>query len=295
VKLVVDLGQSGTRYKLNDVETSLKIYKNSFDPLVVTLETIFNEVPKGQYPEVLLSLTGLQGNVGDPAPYGTLCNRIFGANSVCVMDDGIASYVGTLGNRSGVVLTLGGGVVAVSSHGGKFGHADGKGPIFGDFGGGFWLGQTALRLAIATVDGRERFDDLVSLLKNELKDYLNLENKTGIEASALCIATAKTLADGAAAGNTEALEILESGAKYLSKAIYAAWLKVKNDETAIPALAIKGGLSNSQLYVSLIHKFTNEEMQFETVKDASDNLIGAEKAASLFPTDIPPLLKWWRA
>ncbi|MFM7859817.1 MAG: BadF/BadG/BcrA/BcrD ATPase family protein [Candidatus Nanopelagicaceae bacterium] len=293
--LVVDLGQSGARYKVGTDVVALSIAKNSEDPVVLTVEKIFQQIPKQEFSAVALSLTGLQGDVADPRPYGELSHKYFNSKNVCIMDDGIASYVGSLGSKSGIVLTLGGGVVAIAANGGHFGHADGKGPIFGDFGGGFWIGQSALSKAISTIDGRDNYDDLVELLKVELSKYRSLENKTGIEASLLCIETAKIVTKGAADGVISAYSILESGAKYLSATIESAWRKVADKNGQIPVLSIKGGLSQSKDYVQLIQKFTAERINFEYLETTGDNLAGATKAAEVFTSDVTPLLKWWRA
>ena len=293
--LVVDLGQSGARYKIGSNIVSLEIAKNSEDPVVLTVEKIFNQIPKNNYRDIALSLTGLQGDVADPSPYGNLCHKYFGAENVCIMDDGIASYVGALEGNSGIVLTLGGGVVAIASNGGRFGHADGKGPIFGDFGGGFWIGQHGLRQAISTIDGRDKCEDLVELLKNELARYRTLDNKTGIEASRLCIEAAKTVAYGAATGVINATAILKAGADYLAATIESAWRKVDNQGNTTPILSIKGGLSQSKEYVQLIQEATAKRISFEYRETQGDNLLGATKATELFVDDVAPLLKWWRA
>lgn len=294
MNLVVDLGQSGARVKIDDEVTSLGIAKNSAESVADTLERIFQNIPSRKFPNVYLSLTGLQGDVRDPEPYGKLCNRYFKSENVCVMDDGVASYVGALGNRDGIVLTLGGGVVAISCSRGRFGHADGKGPIFGDFGGGFWLGQTAMRLAIATLDNRESAHSLVALLANEIDEYQALENTTGVEASQLCIRAAKTVARGAESGHVIAKDILESGADYLATTIFTAWNKVKI-ENDFPFLSIQGGLSQSKLYVQMIQERVSKLMTFEYLNGEGDHLVGAPKAAEMYPHDIGPLLKWWRA
>ncbi len=294
MNLVVDLGQSGARVKIDDEVLSFGIAKNSAESVAATLERIFQKIPSREFPNAYLSLTGLQGDVRDPKPYGELCNKYFKSENVCVMDDGVASFVGALGNRDGIVLTLGGGVVAIASRNGRFGHADGKGPIFGDFGGGFWLGQSALRRAIATLDDRESAHSLLDLLANELDEYRALENTTGVAASQLCIRAAKTVAQGAESGHVVAKEILESGANYLATTIVTAWNKVKVDNNS-PFLSIQGGLSQSKLYVQLIQERVNKLMTFEYLDGEGDHLIGAPKAAEKYPQDISPLLKWWRA
>ena len=295
MNLVLDLGQSGSRVKIGDHITSLAIAKNSFEAVLVTVEKIFKEIPPQSFESAYLSLTGLQGNVGDPEPFGELCKKYFQTKEVCVMDDGIASYMGALGDSNGVVLTLGGGVVAIASCEGRFSHADGKGPIFGDFGGGFWIGQSALRKAISTSDGRDNEIGLVELLATELRQYKSLENTTGVEASQLCISTAKTVAVGAEKGEKGALKILEEGATRLAETISAAWSKVKTGDELIPRLAIQGGLSRSKTYVDAILSNLERSMKFEYVEALGDHLMGAPLVAQKYKNDVSPLMKWWRA
>ena len=295
MNLVLDLGQSGSRVKIGDHITSLAIAKNSFEAVLVTVEKIFKEIPPQSFESAYLSLTGLQGNVGDPEPFGELCKKYFQTKEVCVMDDGIASYMGALGDSEGVVLTLGGGVVAIASCEGRFSHADGKGPVFGDFGGGFWIGQSALRKAISTLDGRDNEIGLVELLANELSLYKSLENTTGVEASQLCISAAKTVAMGAEKGEMGALKILEEGATRLAETISAAWSKVKTEDERIPKLAIQGGLSKSKIYVEAILSNLERSMKFEYVEALGDHLMGAPLVAQKYKNDVSPLMKWWRA
>lgn len=295
VNLVVDLGQSGSRIKIDNEVINLTIAKNSEEEVLSTVEKIFKEVPSRSFTSVFLSLTGLQGNVEDPKPFGELCANYFQAKEVCIMDDGIASYLGALKDYDGVVLTLGGGVVAISCNDSKFGHADGKGPIFGDFGGGFWIGQSALRRAIATLDGRDHAESLVKLLGSELEEYRLLNNTTGIAASALCIKAAKTVTSGAESGNVDAAKVLEEGSMRLAETIFAAWAKVKTSDNQIPKVAIQGGLSKSNFYVEQICQKLQNFMQFERIEGSGDNLIGATLVATKYQSDLNPLMKWWRA
>lgn len=295
MNLVLDLGQSGSRVKIGNHITSLTIAKNSVEAVLVTVEKIFKEIPPQSFECAYLSLTGLQGNVGNPEPFGELCKKYFQTEEVCVMDDGIASYMGALADSDGVVLTLGGGVVAIASCEGRFSHADGKGPVFGDFGGGFWIGQSALRKAISTLDGRDNEIGLVELLANELSLYKSLENTTGVEASQLCISAAKTVAMGAEKGEMGALKILEEGAAKLAQTISAAWLKVKTEDERIPKLAIQGGLSKSKTYVEAILSNLERSMKFEYVEALGDHLMGAPLVAQKYKNDVSPLMKWWRA
>ena len=295
MNLVVDLGQSGSRIKVGDQITSFNIAKTSALTVLETLELIFQEVPKQDFETVYLSLTGLYGAITEEQAIGELCNKFFNAKHVAVLDDGIAAFVGALGEQSGVVLTIGGGVVAISSHAGKFGHADGKGLIFGDLGGGFWVGQTAMRRAIATLDGRDNATDLVEILQSELQEHEKLEIKNGVDAATLCINAAKTVIVGAEAGVISAIEILTAGADYLAKTVLGVWRKVSSNDADIPIVCIMGGPTRNQTYVDLIKSSISSQLQCSFADANSDHLIGAPLTAELYPAGVDPLFKWWHA
>jgi len=295
MNLVVDLGQSGARIKIGEEVTSLAIAKTAALTVLETLELIFQEVPKQDFETVYLSLTGLYGAVTEEQAIGELCAKFFNAKHVAVLDDGIAAFVGALGDQSGVVLTIGGGVVAISAHAGKFGHADGKGSIFGDLGGGFWVGQTAMRRAIATLDGRDDATDLVEILQAELKAHEELESKNGVDAATLCINAAKTVIVGAEAGVINAIEILTAGADYLGKTVAGVWQKVSQSNSDIPTVCIMGGPSRNQTYVDLIKRSINYHLDCNFTIAISDHLVGAPLTAQMYPAGVDPLFKWWHA
>lgn len=295
MNLVVDLGQSGARIRVGDVITPLNTPKKGSETVIDALVRVFDQVPRQDFDTVFLSLTGLFGNVKDEKPYGELCAKYFNAKNVCVMDDGIAAYVGALADRSGIALALGGGVVAVSSHAGRFGHADGKGAIFGDFGGGFWVGQSGMRRAISTLDGRDDAHDLVELLQDELAQYAGLDDMTGAPAATLCINAARTVALGAENGIANAQEILNTGASYLARTVKAAWNKVSDGSSVVPALSLLGGVAKSPFYAKAIQNQVLDLMQCDFVVPTGDHLAGAPVAGQLYPEGVSPLLKWWRA
>ena len=292
MNLTIDLGQSGARVKINDDVISMPIAKSTNSSTLETLDLIFQNIPEGQYENVFLSLTGVNGDVKSQGPIADLCKSYFQSKSVAVMDDGFAAFIGALGERSGVVLTLGSGVVAISGNQGKFAHTDGKGSIFGDFGSGFWLGQAAMRRAIATLDGRDRTPELIDLLKVELAQLEALDNKVGSEASLLCINAARTVAQGAEQGVAAALQILEEGAKQLATTVNSAWFKTKNSDGEIPFVVLTGGLTRSTLYVKLIQKHVSQLVDCNFIEAEADHLVGAEAAAVIFPHGVEKLMKW---
>ena len=295
MNLVLDLGQSGARVRIDGRDSQFNLPKNSAEPIVHTLRRIFQQIPPQKFETVYLSLTGLQGTVPDIAPYGDLCHEFFSANRVAVMDDGIAAYDGAIGSRDGVVLTLGGGIVAIASNHGRFAHADGKGPIFGDFGGGFWLGKYGLSRAISTQDGRDDATDLVTLLDAELRSYRELADTTGTDAALLCIKSAKTIIQGAESGVANAVQILNEAALHLSRTINSAWLKTNpaaNDQIHISYL---GGLSQSKFYSDLISTQVKRLLPSATfVPPEGNHLDGAPRVAENFPNGMKPLLAWWQ-
>lgn len=291
--IVLDLGQSGARVKIGEEVLSYPIAKQTSESVPSAVERVLQQLPQSKFDRAYLSLTGLLGNVGDVEPFGELCYRYFGATEVFVMDDGLAAYFGALGKSNGVVLTIGGGVVAVSGNNGKFGHADGKGQIFGDLGGGFWVGQAGMCRALATLDGRDSAHDLVELLASEVKAHESLANKTSVDAATLCIKAAATVAQGADKGNVSALQILEEGAAHLSDTVVAAWRKVSNSSEETPEIAFLGGLSQSAAYVNLIQREIKKQLNPTFVKPQSNHLDGAPLAAELLPNGAPPLFKRW--
>ena len=294
--LVLDLGQSGARVHYAGADYSFNLSKNSNEPVIGTLQRIFEEIPKQEFESVFLSLTGLQGVVPDTTPYGNLCREFFKAKAVAVIDDGLAAYCGAIGLENGVVLTLGSGVVAIAGRNGSFAHCDGKGPIFGDYGGGFWIGRMGLSKAIATLDGRDDAHDLVELLASELDSYRALENSTGTEAASLCISAAKGVLLGAAKNVVSAKAIAEEAAEKLSTTVISAWSKTQPTKDESPLISFLGGLSQSQYFVELLRRDISRKMPTaKFINPAGNHLDGAPIIAKAFPDGLKPLLQWWRA
>lgn len=75
--------------------------------------------------------------------------------------DAVTAHLGALGGKGGAVVVLGTGAIAVAHPGAddqgtlppRWSRADGWGHLFGDRGGGAWVGRRALELALRTHDG----------------------------------------------------------------------------------------------------------------------------------------------
>lgn len=299
--LAVDLGQSGARLRWATGEHTSQRAKRGTESPLDALRDLFMEVRtlQGdalQNDVVAMSLTGIYGHVPDPEPYGKLANEFFGATQVAVIDDGLAGFMGALGSDDGVALSVGGGVVAVGGRLGRFAHADGLGPIFGDEGGGFWLGKHGLVRALATRQGRESDVVLLDFLVDEVTKFDDLVSKTGAEAQILCISTAKKILEGAENNIPSAVTIRDRGAEQLAKTIAAAWTNAGGLRNEGLSLALLGGLSRNRGYEESIRSSASSLLpQLRLIPTRGNHLDGAIAITTLMKSDSLPLLRWWRA
>jgi len=191
--LVVDLGQSGSRARIDGKRINSLRGKLAGEPPLSSLRAVFESIEKLRADTVALSCTGFRGVVTDPQPFLALCNEFFGASTVAVIDDGLAGFIGALGGGNGVVLSIGGGVVSVGRNDTHFAHRDGLESTFGDEGGGFWLGKLGLTRALGIRQGRGDDQILLETFKEQVFAYDALAIKNATEAASLAIASAKNL------------------------------------------------------------------------------------------------------
>lgn len=297
--LAVDLGQSGARVRWAQGEHLSTRAKRAAESPVDVLRDIFTEV-NGlntnplRDTTVVMSLTGLFGNLTDPTPFGELAHKFFGATSVAVIDDGLAGFMGALGEEDGVALSVGGGVVAVAGRRGKFAHADGLGHIFGDEGSGFWLGSRGLTRALATRQGRDSDRALLDYLRNEIAEYDVLESKTSAQAHTLCIMASQKILEAAEDNISSAVKIRDHGAEQLAKTVMAAWINTQGAANEALSLALLGGNTKNKGYAeSICREVLRLLPQSQLVPTRGNHLDGAQTIAQLMRTDNAPLLAWW--
>ncbi len=291
--LSVDLGQSGSRIRINGETITSDRGKLAGEEVVEALRAIFALTKKIESKSVTLSLTGLNGVDFDAAPFGKLCKEFFGATSIAIMDDGLAAFAGAIGGKDGVALAIGGGVVAVGGRNGIFSHTDGLGAVAGDEGGGFWLGSRGLARALATREGRDKQIDLLDFLLQEISQFDDLKIIDGVEAVRLSVHAGKKTLDAADQGIVSAIKIRDEGAFLLAQTIYAAWISASGNASESPTIVILGGLSKNQSYVSEICTNLSRiipEARF--AKPLGDNLDGANWIATHMKEDAPPMLRW---
>lgn len=291
--LIVDLGQSGSRISFNDEISKLSRGLLQGEEVADALSSIFDSFKVKNVDLIALSCTGFNGIVRNIEDIYAVCQRNFGDVNVAIIDDGLAGFVGSLNGRDGVALTIGGGVVAIGGKAGKFSHRDGLGSIFGDEGGGYWLGKLAITKALGIRQGRGSDKDFLDYFKEECSVFDQLTNKNNAQAASLAISTAKKVLMAADEGLQTALKIVDEGAHLLSQTIIAAWLGAEGEVSESPEIVIKGGPASNLSYVNKIKNnvsitLTNSKF----VNSNGDNIEGARWIALNIKEDIPPLLYW---
>lgn len=293
--LAVDLGQSGTRFKQGDLLITGDRGKVAGENPLPALRAVFESTQEFSADVVALSCTGFYGVVSEPQKYLDLCGQFFGATQVAVIDDGLAGFVGALNGRNGVVLSVGGGVVAIGGREGQYAHRDGLGNTFGDEGSGFWLGKLAITKALALRQGRGDDPEMVEYFADEIAAYFALEIRNSVDAVNLATKTAKKVLDAADAGVSTATAIVDEGAFLLAQTVVAAWYGCGGSKADSPEIVIQGGPARNASYSTKIALEINAKLpNAVVVQSAGDNLDGATWIAQNMHNDAPPLLLWAR-
>jgi len=291
--LAVDLGQSGTRFKQGDLLVTSDRGKVAGENPLPALNAVFQSTQKFTADVVALSCTGFYGVVSEPNKYLELCRQYFGASQVAVIDDGLAGFVGALNGRNGVVLSVGGGVVAIGGLEGRYAHRDGLGNTFGDEGSGFWLGKLAITKALAVRQGRGDDPEMVDYFADEIEAYFALEIRNSVDAVNLATRTAKKVLDAADAGVSTATAIVDEGAFLLAQTAVAAWYGCGGGKSDSPEIVIQGGPARNASYSTKIALEINSKLPNAVIVQSSgDNLDGATWIANNLRQDVPPLLLW---
>jgi N-acetylglucosamine kinase-like BadF-type ATPase len=294
--LAVDLGQSGTSLRMKDLNLHSPRGKHAGEDSLDALDAVFQSLTTSETIQadcVALSCTGLYGQVPNPQKYLELCSKYFGATQVSVIDDGFASFIGSLNGSDGTVLTIGGGVVSVAGLNGKYAHRDGLGSTFGDEGGGFWLGKNAISKALASQQGRILDTQMSEYFKEEITAYYALDVRDGAQAQTLAINTAKKVLDAADHGIASAISIVNKGAFLLAQTVISTWHGVAGESKDEMNFVIQGGPAKNKHYVEKILENVKEKLPHSKLLDSvGDNLDGAIWIAEHMPNDVPPFLKW---
>jgi glucosamine kinase len=134
--LLIDGGQSGCRAALLEDGEIVARASGPGLPRVGRSYAALRSLIDEEVDVVAAGLTGYRGG------------RVFDGPAI-VTNDAVIAYLGALGDEPGAVICAGTGVIALASDGDAIGRHDGHGPLLGDRGGGYWIGQHGLQGSLA--------------------------------------------------------------------------------------------------------------------------------------------------
>lgn len=204
---------------------------------------------------------------------GPLGNFV-GRASWALDTDAAAAQAGAFGGATGIVLSAGTGAVCfgINESDERF-YADGWGPLLGDEGSGYWIGQEALRATCRAGDGRAPKSSLSSAVLNTLNladcDALVLWAHAPSTSREQVAQLSQLVFDIAAAGGQAAIEIRERAITHLSitAAAVARAMLLRQQEQAIGAVApldlpvaLRGGLFEDDFFKASVGYAVGERM-----------------------------------
>lgn len=135
--------------------------------MVRALEPAFAEI--GELPALDVAVAGHTGlPVGEPdrAALARLLAARTGAREIVLAADWVTAHLGAFAGGPGVVVAAGTGAVALGvGPDGSARKVDGDGFLFGDAGGGWWIGRAAVEAALRDTDGRASAPGLAAAVR----------------------------------------------------------------------------------------------------------------------------------
>ncbi|MCL6547472.1 MAG: hypothetical protein K6T30_01010 [Alicyclobacillus sp.] len=193
-----------------------------------------------------VGVTGL-GIPGKQEAIQVVLGQRFPGVSVRMEDDAMASHWGATLGEDGVTVLAGTGTVAYGSYRGRRCKLGGFGYLFGDEGGGSWIGLTALRRALQAAEGRAPQTSLVE----RIAQYFRVDDVRKVPG--ICYAEgrvdvqriarlAQVVCQAAEAGDGTACSILEEAAHHLAALARHALCRLEVPATVPFSLYGMGGI-----------------------------------------------------
>ncbi len=286
--IAVDAGQNGitTRVRCEaGTFTSTSAGLDTDRPLALQWAAAVEDLVKA-HPEIELVEVGVSTS---PLLHETAHDLLpllapLGVSRVAVVPDGVAAYLGALGDREGAVIHAG--TVSVCIACGPHGSAqvDGWGPLFGDAGSAFWIGRTAFEAAFRGYDGRRQLTALTEMVRADFpnleRTYLELQGPGLIPR----VAAYATKVDALAASDRVAANILDKAAAHLSEAVHAAIRRAGLTRPDAPHVVALGSVFHSDRVRSRFCDYlTLHWPNFALTEPAGDELDGANMLHTLSP------------
>ncbi|GHD09280.1 N-acetylglucosamine kinase [Zhihengliuella salsuginis] len=214
--------------------------------------------------------------------------RDLGVAQINVAHDSVTSYVGALGDKPGVVVAAGTGVVTLAVGPHQIARIDGWGYSMGDAGSGFWIGQQALNAVMRAYDGRGRATSLSEVVEADLGDlehaYVVLQNDPfWVSRTAGFAAHVARLAekDGVAAS------ICHAAADELAASIEAGLRRVGLADVEDPAVCFLGGVLRGDRIRSRLTELLRAQWPGVDVREPSANALEGAARLPFIAGDSP--------
>lgn len=265
----IDIGGSGMRISLSDKRGSVI----DASPLSLDHSRPLHGIPEllqavtfshgiDNVSHVAVSMTGYPPSSSDVSELGTHLERTLSSRWLLVGSDGLAAYHGAHGLNPGVVCAAGTGTIIMARDAkGKIHQVDGHGPIAGDYGSGFWIGQRALRSALRARDRGEKssFSPLLTELETALAGgttQINLPAHRALVAAFAPYVLTRVNED------PEAERIASFAADHLAASVALA---AQNSENSNPALAFTGRLFHNKEFLFSVRKRIHSALPHSSV------------------------------
>lgn len=222
--LAIDGGGTRCRIAAHDgktvmVETGSANVSTEFDgairQILQGLETLAERM--GCQVDMLTSAPAFVGLAGVTGP--VIAERLHAAlpfRRVRIEDDRVAAVRGVLGRRDGVLGHCGTGSFYAGQSGTEIRLSGGWGPILGDEASAQWVGKTALRLVLKTVDGRLSPSPLAERLLSDFGGAVGIVQFAGTARPSEFGALAPRVTEFARRGDAIAETIMTLGAEEIA-------------------------------------------------------------------------------
>ena len=240
-----------------------------------------------------IGATGIASLAADPTPALAEISAESGVPAVAAID-AVTAHLGALGGSGGGVTVLGTGAIAIAHPGPDdagmwtpdWSRADGWGHLFGDRGGGAWLGRHGLEIALRTYDG---VDSEGSALLDAATDRFGAPASwpgqfyTRGDRAGLLAEFAADIAELSRAGDAVASELLAGAGREAARSAVAAFGPRSPGSAEPLRIALTGGLVGAGDI--LFEAFRDEAARLRAgavvVEAAGDPLTGAGTLARL--------------
>ena len=184
--LAVDAGQTGIKVRLDVAGGDPRTFDfggiRTDRPLLPQLAGVVVAVAEETGVDLGVVSFGVSGLTPEQTKPKELLSalRPFRVREVRLTHDSIGAYLGALGDRRGVVVASGTGVVTLALGASEVARVDGWGYLIGDAGSGYWIGRAALDAVMRAHDGRGEATALSAIANEEFDDieaaYIELQS-----------------------------------------------------------------------------------------------------------------------